>query len=101
MTERVLEAWVGKYVSVTLHTPRATGEHLTGEHLTGRIQAVGNDGFIIQPTATRAGAAISTRRCSSPGMRYTPSSSEATKNKAPAHSGARGCIGSSSDHNGA
>jgi hypothetical protein len=52
MTERVLEAWVGKYVSVTMHTPRATGEHLTGEHLTGRIQAVGNDGFIIQPTAT-------------------------------------------------
>jgi hypothetical protein len=57
MTERVLEAWVGKYVSVTLHTPRATGEHLTGEHLTGehltgRIQAVGNDGFIIQPMAS-------------------------------------------------
>jgi hypothetical protein len=91
MTERVLEAWVGKYVSVTLHTPRATGEHLTGEHLTGehltgRIQAVGNDGFIIQRQRPRAGAAISTRRCSSPGMRYTPSSSEATKNEAPVES---------------
>jgi len=44
MTERALEAWVGKYVSVS-RTPQQGG----AVPLTGRVQAVGNDGFIIQP----------------------------------------------------
>jgi hypothetical protein len=47
MTERALEAWVGKYVSVVTYAPRGTADPLTG-----RIRAVGNDGFIIQPMAS-------------------------------------------------
>ena len=44
VTERALEAWVDKYVSVT-RSPVGGMQ----ERLAGRIWAVGNDGFIIQP----------------------------------------------------
>jgi len=47
MNERALEAWVGKYVSV-VEAPLDGRRPL----LTGSIEAVGADGFIVQPKDT-------------------------------------------------